>query len=503
MNRDPDRRYRVGEMRPSQLLFAFGIGSVIDLPHISTMVMGLEDWDVTRTTEIREERLLAAVRIHLGPQLRELRTPPLPKEEDDTSWKPNFEDMLVGIPVAPFPRWLVCTYCRLLAPIGSGLFRLKADVYRPDRTAYVHENCSRPGRPPTAVPARFLVCCGRGHIDDFPWSRFVHRGDAPHKARLRLRDQGPSGEAADVWVACDTCKSRRPMSDAFGPDYSFEPCSGRRPHLRDFETDQCDREVKPILLGASSSWFPEVVSALAIPTATNRLAQLVDDHWTDLEMAQSLQNVELLRHVGKLLDFSGFSDDELWAAIEAKRATGVAGSDGKVRLRSQEWDVLSRPDEAPSGPDFRLARTSVPPRFADAIAAVVLAERLREVNAFIGFTRLESPGDLAESPDELSDIRVPISRQPPKWVPAVEVHGEGVFIRFDEVALSRWEHSSRAVRQILASFNDAHVEWCRARDISDGAISIPRPSLHSSPLLLARPHAAACTGLRIHHREHS
>ena len=34
------KKYRVGELRPSQVLFTYGIGSIVDLPYISTMVMG-------------------------------------------------------------------------------------------------------------------------------------------------------------------------------------------------------------------------------------------------------------------------------------------------------------------------------------------------------------------------------------------------------------------------------------------------------------------------------
>jgi len=40
---------RVGELRPSQILTTFGIGSIVDLPHISVMVMGLEDWPTPTT----------------------------------------------------------------------------------------------------------------------------------------------------------------------------------------------------------------------------------------------------------------------------------------------------------------------------------------------------------------------------------------------------------------------------------------------------------------------
>lgn len=42
-------RPRVGELRPSQILTTFGVGSIVDLPHLSVMVMGLEDWPSTST----------------------------------------------------------------------------------------------------------------------------------------------------------------------------------------------------------------------------------------------------------------------------------------------------------------------------------------------------------------------------------------------------------------------------------------------------------------------
>src|SRR5213075_209380 len=53
------RKCEVGELRPSQVLTTFGIGSLVDLPNLSVMVMGLESWPDSYCTEIGEERLLA------------------------------------------------------------------------------------------------------------------------------------------------------------------------------------------------------------------------------------------------------------------------------------------------------------------------------------------------------------------------------------------------------------------------------------------------------------
>jgi hypothetical protein len=88
--------------------------------------------------------------------------------------------------------------CRRLAPLSSNQFKLKPDPYRPDRVRYVHENCRYPGKLPTAVPARFVVACKNGHLDDFPWVNFVHGGPPDHSYKLQLLEMGVSGEVANA-----------------------------------------------------------------------------------------------------------------------------------------------------------------------------------------------------------------------------------------------------------------------------------------------------------------
>ena len=72
MNNKDSKRCKVGELRPSQALTTFGIGSIIDLPNLSVMVMGLEDWPLKDTVEIGEQRLLASVKEVLGHQVKSL-----------------------------------------------------------------------------------------------------------------------------------------------------------------------------------------------------------------------------------------------------------------------------------------------------------------------------------------------------------------------------------------------------------------------------------------------
>jgi hypothetical protein len=53
---------RLGELRPSQILFTYGVGALVDLPHLSVIVAGLEDWNVNdgNARGITEERVLRA-----------------------------------------------------------------------------------------------------------------------------------------------------------------------------------------------------------------------------------------------------------------------------------------------------------------------------------------------------------------------------------------------------------------------------------------------------------
>ena len=102
----------------------------------------------------------ASVRALLGGQVKSLRCPPVPEETNQFVGSPFDTEAGIGIPVPPFPRWMLCTLCRLLAPLSTGLFELKTDPFRPERARYVH-HCQTGRKSPTVVPARFIVACTR------------------------------------------------------------------------------------------------------------------------------------------------------------------------------------------------------------------------------------------------------------------------------------------------------------------------------------------------------
>ena len=484
-------RYHVGDIHPSQLLWTHGVGAMVDLPHISAIVMGLDEWDVSKTEEIKEERLLKAVQSVLGMQVSALRRPPL--EELDSPYS------TVGVPVATFPRWLVCPYCHLLAPVESGVFEIKADSRFPDKAQYRHANCAK-ARTPTAFPARFMIACEAGHLDDFPWHHYVHGGKPCPKSVLRLRESGFSGEVSDIYVECERCETRQSMALTFSrsdEERSYHPtCTGLSPHLRIATGTGCAERTHAILLSASNAWFPLVYNSLALPRVEDHLDALVEKHWDTLQVLQERSQLDLFLGMPHLkADFGASAPDAIWQAIERKRASASAPATILPgELKQPEWQILSDPQHAPRTDDFQVAQGETPGEYAGIIEQVVLVERLREVRALTGFTRIESLGDYTEEEELPKNHIMRLSRKSPQWVPAAEVRGEGIFLQLREEAIENWQRQA-AVSSHNEIFRTAHRRWRLARHLDDPEANYPELRyvlLHTFAHALMRQLALDC-----------
>lgn len=484
--------YVVGQVRPSQLLWTYGPGALIDLPNLSVVTMGLDRWITEYCPPVEEARLLAAVQRILGPQVQRLRIPPFIRED---TVDPLSAEGKIGVPVRPFPRWLRCVKCGLLAEYDSGLFDIKANPYRPEQTHFVHSDCEK-GKNSDAVPARFLLACRNGHLDDFPWHWFVHGGPSECKGTLRFFERGASLQTENLWVKCDTCNAARSLVHAFGKDAkdNLPACRGRHPHLNSYE--ECPEEPRTILLGATNGWFPITLSVLAIPLEKNQLEQLLSDGWTYFSDAESVDEVKAIIKTliksGSLPGIDKWDPQDVWRAIEDRKAgrtnTAVV-SEGDIK--EPEWNVLTSDTPPTEWPHFLSSKVEVPELYRSQLADVVLLERLREVNALIGYTRVEAPEESADS-----DERPPmasLSRTRPDWVPASEVHGEGIFIRFNEAALVTWENKD-SVQARSRMLEAGHRGWRNARGLNsdEGYPGIRYAMLHTFAHLLIRELALEC-----------
>ena len=488
----------VGDVRPSQLLWTYGPGALIDMPSLSVVTQGTDRWEKDRCPPIVEARLLNAVKKVLGSQVESMRMPPIPNKE---SSDPYSAEARVGVPVRPFPRWLRCVKCGMLAEYDAGLFDIKESRFRPENTRFVHKMCrgsqgDKPAKDADAVPARFLLACRNGHLDDFPWRYYVHGGQPNCTGSLRFFESGASLQTENLWVKCDACDAKRNLAQAFGKSgkENLPACRGRHPHLDKYQSG-CDEEPKGVLLGATNSWFPITLSALAIPLTRDPIIQLVQDGWDNFSDAESVIEVKaIIKTLVKNAILPGidkYTAEEVWQVIEAINNGDVGDNVTQSDIKAPEWDVFIEPNPPNDWPHFLSEKTGVPKRYQKQIANVLLLKRLREVNALIGFTRVEAPEE-SNNPDEQPPM-APLCNESPTWVPASEVHGEGIFIRFDENALSKWE-SLLAVKEIDKSLFNGHRGWRSARRLSpeDGYPGIRYVLLHTIAHMLIRELALEC-----------
>ncbi len=486
--RDPTR---IGQARPSQLITTFGVGSVIDLPSMSVIVRGLDAWSPERQDTIDEPRLLARIREVLGDQVRALRSAPWDPAERDDPWSRT------GVPVTPFPRWVRCPRCHRLGPLDPpGQFELVHRFgRRPDLAKFVHARCPRQATTRNAnrracVPARFLVVCEAGHLDDFPYVEYVHAQaagpcDGP---QLTMRDAA-STLGPRVTVRCTECGASRNIQDAAGRDgwEKLPACRGRHPHLQRFSP--CGKPLHLIVLGASNLWFSVTASALHLPQGQS-VEDQVSAHWEILG-AQHDPGVAqaIIDGMDALRGLRGTPIEEVWACIEKLRAAGGPAAAAPAGLLDAEWRLLSRPTTDRQDPDFRAVPTPTPKGYDRLLDQVVLVSRLREVRALAGFTRLAAPDR-----DDLQPVqRVPLARAAPTWVPAVEQRGEGIFLELRESEVARWAARVAGHERIVA-LEEAFRRWRHDRGrAAPGAFPVARLTLiHTLSHMLIRQVALEC-----------
>ena len=483
---------RIGGARPSHLVTTGGVGAVVDLPAMSVVVRGIDTWGLERAEAIEEPRLLEQVRRSLGPQVRALRTAPWDPRDSEDPWTRT------GVPVSPFPRWLRCPRCHRLGPLDPpGQFELvHRSGRRPDLAKWVHSTCQqqtqvRDQRKRACLPARFLVVCEAGHLDDFPYVDFVHQGQeqACPGPRLTLRDSS-STLGPRVQVSCQECSASRNISAAAGRDgwEALPACRGRHPHLQRF--DPCGRNLRLMVLGASNLWFSVTASALHLPQGQT-VADLVAAHW---ELLGQLSNAALVQSVVDGMDaLRGLRDApaaDVWATIEKLRADGgPVPEPGPVDLLQAEWQLLSRPTTQRQDEDFRAQPARTPDGHDQLLDQVVQVTRLREVQALVGFTRLAAPQRRELEPAN----RLPLGRSAPTWAPAFEQRGEGVFLQLHEDRVREWTATVHDHPRIDA-MRSAFRRWAANRERPvDAGFPIARfLLLHTLSHLLIRQVALEC-----------
>lgn len=457
------RNNSLGEIRRSQVITVHGPGSIVDFRSslgsgtaVSAVPAGLDQWDEGSSTPgILHPQTIHEARLEKRLGVFGFRLPPITPQEG-----PGKKTRLTGeeLKAVRFPRWLQCPVCHVLRPADRGWGIKPGD---PARTCGM---CSKKeGRDVAAVPVRFVVACERGHLDDFPWHRWVkHNTGCDRTKPLKLESSGGGGLAA-LMVRCTACGAARSMDGVFGRDalktLGFT-CKGARPWLQKPDAS-CDATPRALQRGASNLYFPIQDSALDIPPWSDRIQKALAKFWpTILELEGAARKALLQGLHANNPNLRSHTFDELVEMVEMRIKLLEENESGD--LRYEEYLQLTREggaklsDEA--GSEFQVERDDAPPEIRPWIRMIGRVGRLREVRALKAFTRITP----ATGVKEIDDKRIaPIYVNRPNWLPAIEVRGEGIFLELDPDRVREWEQLAVVHERTGRINQDFQSDWKR------------------------------------------
>jgi hypothetical protein len=486
-------RAKVGSGRPSSLLYTYGPGAIMDLPQFTIMPAGLDDWDRIWNRRDGDPQQIRAPRLRelVGKMLnsRDVQLRPHPWQAKKVSMSSEGDDL--GVPARIFPQWLRCTGCDMLGALSQFDYR-NTHPFRTDLACFEHGKCtgrsgdkSRKGTRRTAVPARYLLACVNGHLDEFPYELWVHHGQPCAEAQipaLQMVDR-TAGKGATATIHCASCGMRRPMNEAQGEagKTKLPKCRGRHPHLDAFE--QCGVETRLMLVGASNLWFPATQSIIVMPESAEEMTgELINQIRVALgdRLAKYRDNLDMLKDLlDDKVDVTTLSDTEFRSAIDAAAEPPASTEEQQAFLR--DWDpvillvpewryLLKDPHRDHIGDPISGLTLSKRDRHADLrpeISRVLAVERLRKVNALVGFTRIDDMDRVGDLPQRLAPLARAIQ---PAWTVATEDRGEGIFLQLDEEKVATWE-ARVGTDPLWEAHREAH-ERNFARRFSDTAKNV-------------------------------
>jgi hypothetical protein len=472
-----------GQLRRGQVITTYGPGALIDLPRDSAIVAGLESWPkTTDLEEIIEPRLVAKLKLMTKIPVPQLFAPP-----PDSN---NPQEPTRGIGAYRFPEWFVV--------------QESAQTQERERSRrLVHRKAlDAKGRfeGMLVVATRFVRACPRGHVDDVDWRGFVHSaGEEREEDCLRqlwLDERGTSGDLVDLVVRCECKKSRGLYEATVVESRPLGTCSGARPWLGIYAVEVCDLPSRLLIRTASNAYFPQVMSVLALPDTGNALETVVQELWSFLQIVETSADLALLRKQPLVAQqLAAFGDEDVLKAI----ATVKGGVTDDRPVKQVELDALmSVPEgfgeDVPIDPNFHARR--LPEHIwrkswrSHGIQAVVQVHRLREVLALIGFTRFEAvTPDIDGEYD--TDVRRAELASDPRWFPAIDNRGEGIFISLRPELIKEWLERP----EVIARLDDllaGHARWLEGRRVEHPFPGGPYILIHTLSHLLIQSLSMRC-----------
>ena len=465
-------------VRAAQAILQYGVGAMVDFQDQTLMTAAPEYWQ-EQIVEVNDERFAKLLHVNrFG----------MPGNSSEIKYRE-------GISYVRFPEWYFCPKCRRFQSLIGWIHDYK-DLGKPSDVKddpYMVKHMRCPKCRQGLVVARIVTVCEHGHIDDFPWVKWVHArswgGSKPvcSNPKLTFKTGASSTEGLDgLEITCETCRAKTSLSGAFDKDafknldektenrYKFR-CTGRHPWKGSF--DECGLYPVVKQRGSSAVYYPVTRSSLVIPPYSLRLNTQIEESNAFSKCKNVLSTIiksmksdsadyiselkyGIIQNAANEISLEISVPESLILPILMRKwvdnSEHKTETDASLQYRFDEYDALSGNVEVKidKTDDFYLERTQIDDYNIPYVNKVVLIHKIREVQALVGFTRI-NPVERDEDMDKNKKI-VSVKSSETDWYPAYEVRGEGIFVEFNSAAIAAWAAEHSEIKERTARINEAY-----------------------------------------------
>lgn len=428
-------------VRAAQAVMQYGVGAMVDFPDQTLVTSAPEYWKTTK--RIYDNRFAKALGV-------------------------DFFALPINISYERFPEWYFCPKCRKFQPLKQWIAeyrrKSKQSTIEKDNNMVFHLQC--PDCRQDLVVSRIVTICEKGHLNDFPWVKWVHA--RAHKnicgnPSLKFKTGSSANEGvAGLIIEC-SCGATATMRDAFDKDIfrkmdndgenSNFLCEGNHPFKHTKEPCSCYPRTSQ--RGSSSVYFPVVYSSLVIPPYANKLNTQIEQSQAyescmsviedeEPEDREALIKKRLPKWAEKIATEIGAPYDSVekilrMNLLESKDVPEVTS----IKYRFEEYMALTGEITIPANAAGDFSISSYPGEQYDLphIKSVSLVNKIRVVHALTGFSRISPVSNMSGSGF------VSIKQHDTRWYPAYEVRGEGIFIEFAQEDIEKWIDNNPTISQ--------------------------------------------------------
>ena len=439
-------------VRAAQAVLQYGVGAMVDFPDQTLVTAAPELWN--GTSRIIDDRFAKALGV-------------------------DWFALPTDISYARFPEWYFCPKCRTFQPLKKWIadYRKTAKAKTLELDPQMVEHLQCPDCHQDLVVARVVTVCEHGHLNDFPWVKWVHvKSKKPICGNPMLKFKtGASGTEGleGLSVTC-SCGAMATLKGAFDKD-CFEKldseegnrmflCDGNHPYKH--KREECHCYPRTVQRGASSVYFPVVHSSLVIPPYADKLntkienSKAFEDCLTIIADEEPEYRLEMIeRRLSKWVEKIALEIGEDAADIEKILTkkwldnTDETVDVTSIQYRVDEYLALSGEISSPNGSlgDFSREEMDMSEYDIPHIKSISLIDKIRVVNALVGFSRL------TPAMNKEDNGFVDAKEAETNWYPAYEVRGEGIFIEFNQADIDNWISNHPEVVERAQRLNDNYA----------------------------------------------